>query len=258
MAVFNIPHKIQVLEYFSIGQYNYRVADHIYDGNVEENTRNIEFTKPDTTYFYLHSSVYLDKRKAWQPIYDIPQELISFWRTKANQYKNALVLGCAGCTIPRFLVLNYPVCKVLGIEISSQLIDIAKKYFYIQEYDSQFTLIQEDAFSYIEKYPAYPHFDIVYVDLFDGDRVPAQILTMEFITSLMARMEKNSLAIINLLDMEDDAIRHFQKMVGILYRQNMLITHDNRKFLIFANGSPLKWGKLGIHFSHKYDVWLNP
>lgn len=128
MAVLDIPHTIHVLDCFQEGSYIYRVSDHHYENNQQRNNRDLEFKNMHSPYFYIHSSVYLDRSTIRQPIYDIPQDIILSWSNEA-QINNALVLGCAGCTIPRFLVLQFPTCLVTGIELSSRLISIAQEFF---------------------------------------------------------------------------------------------------------------------------------
>ena len=71
----------------------------------------IEF---DNNGSYIYSAVYTNPRRHFQPVYQVAQRLIDAYFAKRG-LDSALVLGCAGCTIPRFLVLHYPHSRVVGV-----------------------------------------------------------------------------------------------------------------------------------------------
>ena len=118
--------KIKVLESFFIDGVEYRVVETTSILPSVKSKRSLSFKKDDK--IYHHSSIYLNPKHHFQPIYKTMQSIVDSWG-KFNNIDNALILGCAGCSFPRFLSLHYPECKTTGIEISKEFIDIAKKHF---------------------------------------------------------------------------------------------------------------------------------
>ena len=129
-------------------------------------TRRLVFQHGST---YAYSSIYLHKYRHDQPIYYAVHQLTHSYLPRLSRLKSALVLGCAGCSIPRFLALSAPKCKITGIEYSEKMIEIARKYFVNDPtIFHNFQLIHADAFSYIHGLSEKYH--LLYVDLFLADK----------------------------------------------------------------------------------------
>ncbi|MBO5250270.1 MAG: hypothetical protein J6B15_05975 [Muribaculaceae bacterium] len=143
------------------------------------------------------SGIYIDKKECHQPFLSKIQQLILQW-SKASEPKNAIVFGCAGCSIPRFLYLSYPRCKTVGIELKPQLISIARKYFEIESYNN-FKLVQYDALKYFEIFPpTYEKFDLQIVDLFNGPILESRVFSEQFLSKLLESASDRSITIFNL------------------------------------------------------------
>lgn len=233
------PHKIDVLETFSDENFQYQVSDHFFENNPQNNTRDLAFKNDKLPCFYLHSSVYLEKEKIRQPIYEIPQDSFEIWG-EISSVHNVLVLGCAGCTIPRFFVLKYPECCVTGVEISKRLIDIAHKYFFIPEFKNRFSLVCDDAFSFTPQLKN-QHFDIIYVDLFDGFSVPNDVFSEEFCNKQFQYMSEDSMLLINLLDVEYEKALLFVKQNKKIFEKACLLMQGSKVFVVFAKTGNGNW-----------------
>ena len=92
------------------------------------------------------------------------------------------------------------------------------------------------------------------MDLFDGKTVSAGVLSADFVHDLIAHMSKKSLVIINLLDVDNDAIRSFQTIVSSQCEYSLLITYNSRKFLLLCKGTPSSWNTLKVFLMDKYNV----
>ena len=96
--------------------------------------------------------------------------------------KKVLLLGLGAGSVVDLLVNKHGLkCAITGVELDATVIDLAKKYFDIEKYTS-LKIVQADAFELVqnnnEKY------DLIVVDLFVGDTVPAAFASEEFIQNL--------------------------------------------------------------------------
>lgn len=158
-----------------------------------KNTRGIEFGEKGT---YFYSRVYLSRFRHYQPIYPMAQKTVdAYFKKKPPQ--RALVLGCAGCSIPRFLLMHYKKCRVTGIEYSKMLIDIAEKYFINSAMRSRFELINADAFSYVQDIAGKEKYDYIHTDIYIGDTIHPQTFSPEYLGALYELLTDNGLAMFN-------------------------------------------------------------
>ena len=154
------------------------------------------------------------------------QSIVDSWG-KFNNIDNALILGCAGCSFPRFLSLHYPECKTTGIEISKEFIDIAKKHFLLDEIAGQFELIHADAFDFIENNPQSELRDLIYVDIFDSNKLIDEVFSEQFINSLSLCTSENSIVIFNLLGKPESELISFAEKIGSSYDGKYIWSQQN-------------------------------
>ena len=180
-------------------------------------TRRMEFCSNDLN--YLYSMIYLNKKKRIQPIYESVQYMAECFFPKLSGLDGALILGCAGCSIPRFFALSSPKCKITGIEFSETMVEIAKKHFVNDAAFENFSLIQGDAFSYVQNVSEMYNF--VYVDLFLAEKNHPKTLSSDFLNNLNTVTAKESIVIFNLLNLsKDDCIKfalRFLNLFGASY-----------------------------------------
>lgn len=172
-------------------------------------TRRLIFQHGST---YVYSTIYLRKYRRDQPIYYAVHQLIHSYLPRLSRLESALVLGCAGCSIPRFLALSAPKCKITGIEYSEKMIEIAKKYFVNDPtIFRNFQLLHADAFTYV--HGASEKYQLTYVDLFLADKNHPQIFADDFLRDLDSITAKESITIINLLNLsKDDAVKYLLRL----------------------------------------------
>ena len=108
-------------------------------------------------------------------------------------FKNVLILGMGAGSIVSLLEKKHKInCHITAVEKDEVVIELAKKYFNIDEYKS-LTIIQEDAFEYVcrtkEKY------DLIISDLFIESDVPEKFKSNEYLVNLK-RISKDSCCII--------------------------------------------------------------
>lgn len=72
-------------------------------------------------------------------------------------------------------------CPITGVELDGRVIDFAKKYFEIEKY-ANLKIVQADAFEYVQH--CNEKYDLIVIDLFVGDTVPAAFSSEAFIQNL--------------------------------------------------------------------------
>jgi spermidine synthase len=98
------------------------------------------------------------------------------------EIKKVLLLGLGAGSVVDLLVNKHGLkCAITGVELDVKVIDLAKKYFEIEKY-ANLKIVQADAFDYVQHYNE--KFDLIVVDLFVGDTVPAAFASEEFIQNL--------------------------------------------------------------------------
>ena len=96
--------------------------------------------------------------------------------------KKVLLLGVgAGSVVDLLLNKHGLKCEITGVELDGKVIDFAKKYFDIEKYKS-LKIEQYDAFEFVQH--CNEKFDLIVIDLFVGDTVPAAFSSEEFIQNL--------------------------------------------------------------------------
>ena len=191
-------------------------------------TRTIEFRNNGS---YIYSTVYLSKHKHFQPAYPHMQRAIDAYFRK-SPLESALVLGCAGCTIPRFLTHHYKNCSVTGIEYSQQFVDIARTYFIDKVMQPRFELIRDDAFSYVDQQLGQKTFDLVYTDIYVGDNIHPKVYTQEFAQQLFDLTSEGGAALINSFRIPLERIKDFAHSIQAPFGTIYIIEHY-RKYFIF-------------------------
>jgi len=96
--------------------------------------------------------------------------------------KKVLLLGLGAGSVVDLLINKHGIkCEITGVELDATVIDFAKKYFAIEQYKS-LKIVQADAFEYVQQ--CNDKFDLIVVDLFIGDTVPAAFASEGFISNL--------------------------------------------------------------------------
>jgi hypothetical protein len=96
--------------------------------------------------------------------------------------KKVLLLGLGAGSVVDLLVNKHGLkSTVTGVELDGKVIDFAQQYFEIEKY-ANLKIVQADAFEFVQD--CNEKFDLIVVDLFVGDTVPAAFASEEFIQNL--------------------------------------------------------------------------
>ena len=221
----------KTFEEVALNGITYRVVEKKNSLSPKKTERALVFKKPDGNKMFFHSKIYTHSKKIFQPHGVDFQNFFDCWG-KYFQVENALVLGCAGCTIPRFLAFRFPKCKIIGIEYEEKFIELAKKYFLIDEIKNNFTLLHGDAFAFMREYAFEEKQDIVFVDVFSENQCPEEVFSKEFIKNLFDKTSKNALVVFNLLGKSADEVLSFSKSINENFNKNHVIASGGKTYLL--------------------------
>lgn len=226
--------KVSVIETFDIDGETYKIIDYTSPLPFIKDRRTISFKRDNIV--YSHSAIYLNPKHHFQPILPIPQRVIALWGEQ-NTIKNTVVLGCAGCSVPRFISLRYPESKTIGVELCKEFIEIAKKYFLLDQINEQFKLIQGDAIKFIEERQLNEKQSIIFVDIFNNDKIIPQVFTDEFLIPLYETLEENSLLLINVLGENLEETKEFFCKLNIPFNDKVIVKSNRAQFVVLTKST---------------------
>lgn len=174
--------------------------------------------------------------------------------------QNILLLGLGGGSVIPILNKYFPHAQITAVEIDEMIIEIAKKYFAIQQFNN-LTIIHDDAFEYLKLQNRHSesrpggtknlygsllaqasfasaqddkrYFDLVLVDTYQGSVIPSKIKSFEFLNSLKRILAPQGKVIFNhIKDGREKEVEEFDKKLRSVF-SNILTTDIlvNRLFI---------------------------
>lgn len=111
--------------------------------------------------------------------------------------KHCLILGLGGGTTAKLIKKFWPDAKITGVEIDPDMIDLGKKYLNLDKFDVDIKVT--DAAK-----PIRQKFDLVIVDLYQGNSLPTKFTTEQFSRLVYGYVNnKGGVAVFNRLFSED-------------------------------------------------------
>jgi len=115
-------------------------------------------------------------------------------KKQKSKIKNVLILGLGGGTLVKLIKKNWPETKIIGVDIDPIMVELGKKYLGLNTADVK--IIVRDAYDHCLIPNAY---DLVIVDLYNGDRYPEKFATDKFLKLILKLLSKGGIAIFNRL-----------------------------------------------------------
>lgn len=95
--------------------------------------------------------------------------------------RRILVVGLGGGTLAGFLHRHYPAAEIDAVDIDPEVVSVAKQYFGFRE-DHRLRAHVADGRRFIEN--AREPYDLIFLDAFGADSVPAHLTTREFLQAV--------------------------------------------------------------------------
>ena len=103
--------------------------------------------------------------------------------------KSCLILGLGGGTAAKYIRLYWPEAEITGIDIDPDMIELGKRYLGLDQLNVKIKI--QDAYDFGGK------FDLIIVDLYNGEYFPEKFGKMEFLNKVKTSITKNGVAIFN-------------------------------------------------------------
>jgi spermidine synthase len=125
-----------------------------------------------------------------------------------------LFIGGGGFSGPKYFTQYYPNVSVDVVEIDPQVVEVAKKYFFLDTSNSKIKIYTVDAREFLADYGG--KYDIIVLDAFSKDYVPFHLMTIEFYSLLFDKLTDNGVIISNHIGSSND-----KQSTSDLYRANL-------------------------------------
>lgn len=116
-----------------------------------------------------------------------------------KEIQNILVLGVGGGSILKVIRSTYKDANIVGIEIDKKMIDIGKKYFKLNSFNTVINI--KDAFEFVKK--DRDKYDLILIDLLIGRNHPEKLSSEEFFKNINRRLSKSGTVVINQLRLKE-------------------------------------------------------
>jgi len=144
--------------------------------------------------------------------YKALSKLKSLRQLADSNLKTILILGLGGGTAASLTARFWPKAEIIGIEIDPKMIQLGKKYFELDKLP-QLKIVEGEAIEYVRNNN--DKFDLILVDLYQGDRIVKKSESGEFIGLAKRRLKSKGIIIFNRL-FYDDHKEKAEKFVKIL------------------------------------------
>src|SRR5713101_10213496 len=134
--------------------------------------------------------------------------------------RRILVVGLGGGTLPTFLRKHYPNAAIDVAEIDPDVVDVAKKFFGFRE-DERMRAHVGDGRQFMENVRQ-PHYDVIFLDAYGADNVPAHLTTQEFLQAVRQAVMPSGVVVGNIWrpssnPQYDSMVRTYQEVFDELF-----------------------------------------
>jgi spermidine synthase len=112
--------------------------------------------------------------------------------------KNALMLGGAAFSYPKYFLETYPDKNMDVVELDGAAVEIATKYFYLNPNHPRLNIFVADARPFLRQ--SRTQYGAIFVDAFSTiAAVPYQLTTVEFVSNVFNNLEADGVAVVNVI-----------------------------------------------------------
>jgi spermidine synthase len=154
--------------------------------------------------------------------------------------RRMLVVGLGGGTLPAFLRARYPDAEIDAVEIDPEVAFVAKEYFGFRE-DERMRVHVTDGRKFIEAVRR--PYDVIFLDAFGPDSVPAHLTTHEFLTAARRAVNRRGVVVGNVWNRDynplyDSMLRTYREAFDELFVLRVE-SSGNRILLALPRREPL-------------------
>jgi spermidine synthase len=110
--------------------------------------------------------------------------------------EDVLMIGLGGGSLAKFVYHRLPRSRVKAVEVSTQVITIARHYFHVPENDWRFEILTADGAQYVTREDVTA--DVLIVDGYDADAHAEELASREFYAACRERLKEGGVLVVNL------------------------------------------------------------
>ena len=110
--------------------------------------------------------------------------------------KEVLMIGLGGGSVAKFVYHRLPEARVSVVEVSPQVVAIARQYFHVPEDDARFEVIVTDGADYVARKDVSA--DVMMVDGYDADAHAEELCSPAFYAACRQRLKARGVLVVNL------------------------------------------------------------
>jgi spermidine synthase len=147
---------------------------------------------------------------------------------------NSLILGLGGGTVAKLVHKNYPMAKIVGVDIDPIMIELGNRHLALGS--SKVKTIIADAFEFVSKQKSVNSklYDLVIVDLYQGHEYPEKFESDNYIQLVRSFLAKDGVAIFNRLYFDDKrtkALKFGKKLEKVFSKVEWFYPEANLMFI---------------------------
>ena len=141
---------------------------------------------------------------------------------KIRIFSNILILGVAGGSVIKTLVKEIGFeGKIVGVEIDKEIIQLAKKYFDLQE-NNNLEIIIDDAANFVKNHAQ--NYDLIVIDIFQDNFMPEFLFEIQFIQSIKALLTTNGFIIFNTMVLDKINEQRNLDYISLFNENNFMVS----------------------------------
>ena len=176
--------------------------------------------------------------------------------------RRVLVVGLGGGTLPMFLRKHYPHAVIDAVDIDPDVVYVAKEFFGFRE-DERMRAHVADGRKFIEQNT--DAYDVIFLDAFGSNSVPAQLTTQEFLRAVRRALKPDGVVVGNVWDrafnpLYDSMVRTYQEVfddlfiLNVRYAGNMIVLALPRLQTLSSDELAQRASKLSSAGQFRYDL----
>jgi spermidine synthase len=114
----------------------------------------------------------------------------------SDKVKNVLTIGLGGGSVPKYIWQHCPEINQTIIEITPQIINIARSHFFVPDNDDRLNVTEGDGIAYLAHNPNST--DCLMIDAFDAHGIPPNFCSQDFFDSCEMSLKNDGIFAINL------------------------------------------------------------
>jgi len=157
-------------------------------------------------------------------------------KSLATNHKT-LILGLGGGTAAKLIRKLWPKAKITGVDIDPLIVELGKKYLGMGKYDVDIQIADALRFFINHQSPITNHFDLIIVDLYNGDQFLEKFGELGFLNKVKGSLSKNGVAVFNRTyygDMRPKAVKFGLKLKKVFSRVEYYYPEANLMLICYA------------------------